>query len=141
MFRLLVQVGLLTRNVVIQGDAASDAQLYGVHTMAMQSGSYRVENSEVRNCGPSGVLGRYCTHFHMVGSRPDAYVRHNSVHRSYQRVVSVHASDDVIVANNVAYDITAHAYFVEDGTKRRSWRLALLCHSWYYSVCQPEANS
>ena len=109
------EVGLLTHNVVIQGDAASDAQLFGVHTMAMMSGLYRISGTEVRNCGQSGVLGRYCTHFHMVGTRPDAYLRGNAVHRSYQRVVSVHASNEVVVADNVGYDIRAHAFFVEDG--------------------------
>lgn len=34
-----VEVGLLTRNVVVQGDENSDAQLFGVHTMAMHSGT------------------------------------------------------------------------------------------------------
>ena len=105
----------MTRNVVIQGDESSKAQLFGVHTMAMHSGSYRISGTEVRNCGQSGVLGRYCTHFHMVGTRPDAYIKDNSVHDSYQRVVSVHASNEVVVANNVGYNIRAHAFFVEDG--------------------------
>jgi hypothetical protein len=82
-------------------------------------GNYRLSGTELRRCGQSGVMGRYCTHFHMMGNRPDAYITDLSVHRSYQRVVSVHASNDVVVANNVGFDIRAHAFFVEDGQYAR----------------------
>ncbi len=51
---------------------------------------------------------------------PTAYLTDCSVHRSYQRVVSVHASNDVLVNNNVGYDIRGHAFFVEDGVEERS---------------------
>ena len=38
--------------MVIQGEpVSSDAQMFGVHTVAMMSGIYRLENVEVRNCG------------------------------------------------------------------------------------------
>ncbi len=80
------------------------------------SGNYRLSGVEMQRCGQSGVLGRYCTHFHMMGNRPDSYITDLSVHRSYQRVVSVHASNDVVVTNNVAFQIRGHAFFVEDGT-------------------------
>ena len=82
------------------------------------SGNYRLSGVEVRRCGQSGVLGRYCNHFHMMGTRPDSYLTDSSVHRSYQRVVSVHASNDVLVRNVVGYDIRSHAFFVEDGVWR-----------------------
>lgn len=60
------EVGLLTRNIIIQGDdEASDAQLFGVHTGAFGGGVYRIENVELRRCGQQGALGRYCTHAHM----------------------------------------------------------------------------
>lgn len=86
-------------------------------------GNYRLSGVEVRRCGQSGVLGRYCTHFHMMGTRPDSYLTDSSVHRSYQRVVSVHASNDVLVRNVVGYDIRSHAFFVEDG----AWRGSVVC--------------
>ena len=35
------EVGLLTRNLVIQGDDNSDGQLFGVHNVAMMSGIFR----------------------------------------------------------------------------------------------------
>jgi hypothetical protein len=54
------------------------------------------------------------------GQEPNAYVTDCSVHRSYQRVVSVHASNDVVVSHTVGFDIRGHAFFVEDGVELRS---------------------
>lgn len=49
---LRCEVGLLSRNVILQGDPSNSmGQLFGMHTVAMGSGIYRVENAEVRNCG------------------------------------------------------------------------------------------
>ena len=63
------EVGLLTRNIVVQGDnQTSDEQLFGVHTGAFMGGVYRIENVELQRCGQQGLLGRYCTHVHMVRS-------------------------------------------------------------------------
>ena len=61
------EVGLLSRNIVIQGDDdTSDEQLFGVHTGVFMGGVYRIENAELRRCGQQGALGRYCTHAHML---------------------------------------------------------------------------
>ena len=69
------EVGLLSRNIVIQGDDdTSDEQLFGVHTGAFASGVYRVENVELRRCGQQGALGRYCTHGHMRECSPSNMV-------------------------------------------------------------------
>jgi len=38
---LRAEVGLLSRNIVIQGDSNSQAQQYGVHNVAMMSGIFR----------------------------------------------------------------------------------------------------
>ncbi|RYG70223.1 hypothetical protein EON64_00770, partial [archaeon] len=115
------EIGLLTRNIVIQGDnKTSDGQLYGVHTIAMLSGVYRMENAEIRRCGQAFNFGKYCTHSHMAGMMETSYVKANSIHHSYQRAVTTHDTDDWEVRDNVAFDITGHAYFVEDGSEKRN---------------------
>ena len=35
------EVGLLTRNIIVQGDQGSDSELFGVHNVAMMSGIFR----------------------------------------------------------------------------------------------------
>lgn len=109
-------VGLLTRNLKIQGDGNSEKQLFGVHTMTMGA-PYRIENVEITNCGQAFNVGRYCTHTHHSGAFEGNYVKANSIHRSFQRAVTTHDTLHWEVRDNVAYDITGHAYFVEDGSE------------------------
>jgi hypothetical protein len=116
---LRCEVGLLTRNIVIQGEPVSSAgQRFGVHTVAMMSGIYRMENAEIRHCGQAFGFGRYCTHSHRAGNMEGSYVKANSIHHSFQRAVTTHDTDNWEVRDNVAYDITGHAYFVEDGSEK-----------------------
>jgi hypothetical protein len=86
-----VEIGLLTRNVVIQGDNdTSTGELFGVHTIAFMSGIYHMENAEIRRCGQAFNFGRYCTHSHMAGDMRSSYVKANSIHHSFQRAVTTH---------------------------------------------------
>lgn len=117
---LRVEVGLLTRNVVIQGSEESTPQLFGVHTVAVHGGTYRIENVEVRRCGQAFNLGRYCTHSHMADVMSHSYVKSNSIHHSFQRAVTVHGSHHMTVAHNVAYHVMGHNYFIEDGNERKN---------------------
>ena len=119
---LRVEIGLLTRNVVIQGDnEMSDGQIFGVHTIAMLSGIYHMENAEIRRCGQAFNFGRYCTHSHMAGDMEGSYVKANSVHHSYQRTTTTHDTDNWEVRDNVTFDIQGHAFFVEDGSEKLNY--------------------
>ena len=105
------EVALLTRNIVIQGDAGSVDEQFGMHTIAAMGAVFRLENAELRNCGQSLVVGRYCAHIHL--NRDEAaksYVKHNSFHDSFQRAVTVHASNNLLIQNNVAYRVMAHRH-------------------------------
>ncbi len=108
-----VEVGLLTRNVVVQGDEGSTRQLYGVHMVSMHGSGLKVSGVEIRRCGQAFVLGRYCSHFHMAGRKEDAYIKDNAIHHSFQRAVTIHATHHSLVQNNVAYNVRGHTYFVE----------------------------
>jgi hypothetical protein len=126
------EVGLLSRNVVIQGaggpradgsptlapgEKSSVSQLYGAHTGAFHGGYYRMQNIEFRHVGQAGVLGRYPMHFHRTGNNPapNSYLDSNSIHHSFQRATTVHGTHHSSVTNNVAYACMGHTYFVEDG--------------------------
>jgi hypothetical protein len=105
------EVALLTRNIVIQGDEGSVDEQFGMHTIAAMGAVFRLENAELRNCGQSLVVGRYCAHIHL--NRDEAaksYINHNSFHDSFQRAVTVHASNNLMIQNNVAYRVMAHRY-------------------------------
>jgi hypothetical protein len=112
------EVGLITRNVIVQGDSNSRRQFFGSHMGAFHGGIFKVENIEIRFCGQSGGLGRYCSHSHMRGDAPDSYVRFNSIHDSNQRAITIHATNYFTAKGNSIYNVLGHTVFVEDGVEQ-----------------------
>jgi hypothetical protein len=125
------EVGLLSRNIVIQGDDSSAAAKFGGHVMIMGANgsaretnaalraSARIHGVELRQMGQFNRLGRYPFHWHFLGSAPNDFISGSAVHSSMQRGIVVHSTDDVTIRNNVVYNTPGHAYVVEDGTERR----------------------
>ena len=75
---------------------------------------------EVTHAGQAFRLGRYPIHFHLNGDVSGSYVRGCSIHHTFNRAVTVHAVDNLLVENNVAYNILGHAYFLEDGIEQNN---------------------
>ena len=129
-------VALLTRDIVIQGDAASLRETrtrdyngpgedyvfayrrgFGAHVMSMAGGSLRIEGAELRRVGQTGHQGRYALHYHHGGDRAGDYVRGNSIHHSFQRGVVLHQTSGVEASDNVGYHVVNHIFVAnEDGT-------------------------
>ena len=61
------EVGLLTRNIVVQGDSATSAGGFGGHIMGM-GGTLRVEGVELHFMGQKGLMARYPMHWHLMGA-------------------------------------------------------------------------
>ncbi|MEO7987772.1 MAG: G8 domain-containing protein [Gemmatimonadales bacterium] len=110
------EVGLLTRNVLIQGDSASSAAGFGGHMMGM-GGTLRVEGVELHFMGQKGKVARYPMHWHMMGPVDGQYFVGSSVWKSFNRCVTVHGTDNARVEGNVCYDHLGHGYFLEDGAE------------------------
>ncbi len=113
------EVALLSRNIKMQGDNHSDALQYGSHLMMHGSVSGGLQASisyaEFTKCGQPEIMGRYCTHFHMAGQVPKSFVRGISVHDSYARVLTIHATHYLLVQKNVGYRVHGHNIFIQDG--------------------------
>jgi cell migration-inducing and hyaluronan-binding protein len=111
------EVGLLSRNIVLRGDDASNLNGFGGHMMAMQGGIMHIEGVEITRMGQKKVLARYPMHWHLEGAVDGQYFRDNSVWHTYNRCVTVHGTSNAVVAGNVCYDDIGHAYFLEDGAE------------------------
>ncbi len=113
------EVGLLNRNITIQGASDSFANNFGGHIMIMHSsGPIHVEGVEFTAMGQPGIEARYNFHWHLAGDRAGDYLRNSSVHHSLQRAVVVHQTDNVLIENIVAYNIKNHAFIpAEDGNE------------------------
>jgi cell surface hyaluronidase len=111
------EVGLLTRNIVIQGDATTAQTGIGGHLMVMGGSTARISGVEFFQMGQTGVNGRYPVHWHLGGDVTGQYVRQSTVWRSRSRCVTIHGTDNLAVEDNVCYDHLGHGYFIEDGAE------------------------
>jgi hypothetical protein len=114
-FEERAEVGVLNRFIKLQGNDASDANGYGGHTMCIkdyvQADFVGVEFTRM---GQRGELARYPIHYHVVDIGR-FIVKDNSIHKNYQRCVTLHSSSNLHVLNNLCYDVQGHAMFIEDG--------------------------
>ncbi|MEL6383284.1 MAG: G8 domain-containing protein [Cyanobacteria bacterium J06626_18] len=60
------EVGLLSRNITIQGDEASDEFRYGAHAMFLYSQGIHIEGTRFYRCGQQANQSRYCIHWHRM---------------------------------------------------------------------------
>ena len=93
-----------------------------IHAAAQNKGDVigRIEYIEVTHAGQAFRLGRYPIHFHLNGNVSGSYVRGCGVHNTFNRAVTVHAVDYLLIEKNVAYNILGHAYFLEDGIEQHN---------------------
>src|SRR6201985_813571 len=61
------EVGMLSRNIVIQASADADKDLFGGHIMAMSGSQMFVSGVELNRMGQNMHLARYPIHWHLIG--------------------------------------------------------------------------
>ena len=109
------EVALLTRNLSIKGDADSEIGGIGGHTMVMGDAKAFISDVELYRMGQRKLVGRYPFHWHKAGSVSGQYIKNSSIHHSFNRVITVHSSQNALVENNVGYDHIGNGFFLEDG--------------------------
>ena len=121
-FDMRCEVGLLSRNIIIEGDASTRTSQFGGHTMATLGSEYRIEHAELRNCGQAGRSGKHCIHMHQLGRVPyeTSYVRGNSIHHGWNRAVVLSKTAEMDVSQNVAYYVEGHGFHQADDQSIRN---------------------
>jgi hypothetical protein len=108
------EVANLSRNVVVE---SADRNTRG-HTMYHRNSAGAISYAEFRHLGKEGVLGRYALHYHLCGdTMRGSYVIGASVWDSDNRWLAIHATNYLIVRDNVGYKSKGHGFFLEDGTE------------------------
>lgn len=131
---LRAEVGLLSRNIKIQGAADSVTlghvnEGFGAHVMihgpmsnggpVHPSGRAFIKGVEIFRGGQKSLLARYPFHWHLCqGEGAGQYFNDNSVHLSFNRAITIHGTDFTTVGNNFCYDHLGHGIFLEDGAER-----------------------
>ena len=111
------EVGLLTRNILIQASDDAERSYFGGHIMAMAGSKMYVSGVELNRMGQNMHLARYPIHWHLVGDGQGQYIENSSIHDTYSRCVTVHGTNNVRVENNVAFNTVGHCYFLEDAVE------------------------
>jgi len=109
------EVGLLTRNILIQASDDAAQSYFGGHIMAMAGSHMYVDSVELNRMGQNMHLARYPIHFHVLGEGQGQYVRNAAIHDTYSRCVTVHGTNDLVIENNVTFNTVGHCFFMEDG--------------------------
>ncbi len=109
------EVGLLTRNIKVQASPDAEQSFFGGHIMAMVTSKMYVEGVELNRMGQNLELARYPIHWHLDGDANGQYIKNASIHDTYNRCVTVHGTNNLLVENNVTYNTVGHCFFLEDG--------------------------
>jgi cell migration-inducing and hyaluronan-binding protein len=111
------EVGMLSRNILIQASPDADQNLFGGHIMAMLGSKMFVEGVELNRMGQNMHLARYPIHWHLIGDAQGQYIKNSAIHDTYSRCVTVHGTNLLDVENNVTYNNIGHCFFLEDGVE------------------------
>ena len=111
------EVGLLTRNILIQASDDSEKTYFGGHIMAMAGSRMYVSGVELSRMGQNMHLARYPIHWHILGDGQGQYIENSSIHDTYSRCVTIHGTNNVRIQNNVTYNTVGHCYFMEDAVE------------------------
>ena len=110
-------IGLSATQTCFQGQFGEEvgSDEFGATIMLHKPTHGRIEFVEITHAGQAFALGRYSLHFHLSGNQPNSYVRGNSFHHTFNRALTIHATNRLLVEYNVAYNIMGLTYFIEDG--------------------------
>jgi hypothetical protein len=114
-----VEVAILSREILFTHDGEDPVfgEDHGGHLMILQTPEtpQLLQGVEIRGFGQQGQLGRYPIHYHISGNNPGSIIAKNSIRDSNQRCLVIHATHNVTVFDNIAYNNFGHCYFLEDG--------------------------
>ena len=79
----------------------------------MDSPTARIEHIEMWNVGKYDQMGHYPIHFHELGPVAGSYVKGVSIRQSANRAIVIHGSQQILLQDNVVYQIRGHAYYLE----------------------------
>jgi cell migration-inducing and hyaluronan-binding protein len=127
------EVGLLSRNIHIQASADAEGSYFGGHIMAMAGSKMNVAGIELSRMGQHLELARYPIHWHINGDVTGQYIKNSAIHDTYNRCVTIHGTDNLLVENNVTYNTVGHCFFMEDGVEKgnqivRNLGIQTKCH-------------
>ncbi|XP_061117443.1 cell surface hyaluronidase [Conger conger] len=132
------EVAILSRNILIHGEMENSCygenwcqffsyDSFGGHIKIFENfTSVHLSHVELKHMGQQ-VRGRYPVNFHLCGDVDErggysspTYLDSLSIHHSFSRCVTVHATNGLLIKDTVGYDTLGHCFFLEDGIEKRN---------------------
>ncbi|KAG5841242.1 hypothetical protein ANANG_G00197470 [Anguilla anguilla] len=132
------EVAVLSRNILIHGEMENSCygnnwcqffsyDSFGGHIKIFENfTSVHLSHVELKHMGQQ-VRGRYPVNFHLCGDVDErggysspTYLDSLSIHHSFSRCVTVHATNGLLIRDTVGYDTLGHCFFLEDGIEQRN---------------------
>ena len=141
---LAPEVGLLSRNIVIQGGEHPSEPLemhhYGCRILIgrytdshgdLQIGRAQIDSIEIHYCGQGGYFSardpRYSLAFKdLKNDGANSYVRRSSIHHGYNTAIGVHSSNHIELSSNVIYRTTDSSVKLGGSSNTLTHTLAIL---------------
>jgi hypothetical protein len=113
------EVGLISRNIELRGtrSSSSDDHWSGETIFRVGFKEVSVQGVEFAYMGKP-KLGSYPVHFHQVGrigQNQTALFNANSIHHSYNKCITVHSTQNLVLQNNVCARAVGHLFYQEIG--------------------------
>ena len=112
------EVGLLSRNILVEGTPQDDATQIGTQILVGHEG--RIRGVIAYRAGQVNVKGAYPFHLHMVGDGSTSVFSDNSVYRSFYRCYTVHGTNNARLEYNTAFHALGNCFYLEDGVEERN---------------------
>lgn len=109
------EVGLLSRNIVIQGDPSSDYSGMGGHIQISDESHAQIEGVEFRWMGQYGHSDRHPLQWNNTGNSKGDYARHNSIYNSFNKGIVVKNARNIALEHNVCFNLFDAAISIEGG--------------------------
>lgn len=90
----------------------------GLHMLAVGQGAVlNIQYTRIEKCGQRGILGKYCTHFHLMRECPDCKLVGNAIEYGHNRGTVIHGTHLALVEDNVYNDVRGATIYIEDGNE------------------------
>ncbi|EFA75934.1 hypothetical protein PPL_10508 [Heterostelium album PN500] len=133
-----VEVSLLSRRIVFQGDSASsESTEFGGHIII--SGEGQFAGVQLKRMGQKNIKARYPLHYHLAGVVKNSYISDCVVTKSYYRCYTIHGANNVTLTRNVAFDAIGHCYYLEDGVEQDN-TLSFNLGAYVHTIGEPAAG-
>lgn len=112
------EVGLVSRNVKLTSTITGADKHFGGEIVIMAGyNAVEIQGAELEKFGKDQAES-YPIHFHLVGNAPGkTLIDSNTIHHGYNHCITLHATNNVTISNNICARIVDHLYYLETGTE------------------------